>query len=100
MGAVTMVWTQPVAGLQLSSVQGLPSLQSGAGPPPRLPPLQLYSAVLRSPSLQGAVLLVWTHPVAGLQLSSVQGLPSLQSGAGPPTQLQPLQVSLVVQALA
>jgi hypothetical protein len=34
-----------------------------------------------------------------LQESSVQTLPSLQLGAGPPTQLPPEQVSFVVQAL-
>jgi hypothetical protein len=49
--------------------------------------------------LQGAVLLVWTHPEAGIQASSVHGLPSAQSGAGPPTQVPPLQASCVVHAL-
>src|SRR5437762_14080323 len=88
-----------VAALVLSSVQGLPSVQSGAVPPAQLPPLQVSLVVQALPSSQVAVLLVWTHPVAGLQLSLVQGLPSLQSGAGPPTQRPPPVGSLVVQAL-
>ena len=46
-----------------------------------------------------AVLLVCTHPDAGLQLSSVYTFPSLQFGAGPPTQAPPAHVSFVVQAL-
>src|SRR5438876_4045309 len=97
-GAVLLVWTHPVAGLQLSSVQGLPSLQLGAGPPTQLPPLQVSLVVQALPSLHGSVLLVCVHPVAGLQPSVVQTLPSSQLGGGPPTQLPPLQVSAVVQA--
>ena len=44
------------------------------------------------------MLLVWVQPVPALQPSSVQTLPSSQLGGGPPTQLPPLQWSLVVQA--
>ena len=80
-GALLLVWTHPVAGLQLSSVQTFPSLQFGAGPPTQLPPLHVSLVVHALPSSQGALLLVWTHPVAGLQLSSVQALLSLQSAA-------------------
>jgi hypothetical protein len=72
--AVLLVWTQPVAGLQESSVQGLLSLQLGAAPPWHVPPPQVSPVVQAFPSLQDAVLLVWTQPVAGLQESSVQGL--------------------------
>jgi hypothetical protein len=39
------------------------------------------------------------QPFAGSQLSSVQGLPSSQFGAEPPTHEPPEQASLVVQAL-
>src|SRR6266481_1479572 len=92
--------TQPVASLQESVVQALPSLQFGGGPPTQLPPLQVSLVVQALLSLHGLVLLVWTHPVAGLHVSVVQTLLSLQFGAGPPTQLPPLQVSLVVQALS
>ena len=38
------------------------------------------------PSVQGAVLFVCTQPVDGLQVSSVQTLPSSQLGGAPPTQ--------------
>jgi hypothetical protein len=97
--AVLFVWTQPVAGLQESSVQPLLSLQSRAGPPTHTPPLHASAIVHAFPSLHAAVLFVWTHPVAGLQESSVQPLLSLQSSAGPPAQAPPLQVSTVVHAL-
>src|SRR5438876_760846 len=98
-GAALLVCTQAVAWLQPSAVQGLPSSQVGGAPPTQFPPLQASLVVHALPSLQGAVLLVWTQPVARSQPSSVQPLPSLQFGAGPPTQRPPLQASLVVQAL-
>jgi peptidoglycan hydrolase-like protein with peptidoglycan-binding domain len=91
-------FTHPVAGLQLSIVQTLPSSQFGGGPPLQFPPPQTSPVVQAFPSLHGLVLLVWTQPVAGLQESSVQGLLSLQSGAGPPLQVPPPQTSPVVQA--
>jgi len=97
-GAVLFVWTQPVAGLQVSSVQPLPSSQLIAGPPTQPPLLQVSLMVQAFPSLQGAVLAVWTQPVLGLQVSSVQTLPSSQLGARPLTQTPPLHRSLRVQA--
>src|SRR2546428_10148826 len=99
-GAVLFVWTQPVAGLQVSSVQPLPSSQLIAGPPTQPPLLQVSLVVQAFPSLQGAVLAVWTQPVLGLQVSSVQTLPSSQLGARPLTQTPPLHRSLRVQAFA
>src|SRR5437867_1879335 len=98
-GAVLFVWTQPVAGLQESSVQGVGSREVEGGRPAHAPPLQVSFVVQALPSLHGAVLFVWTQPVAGVQESSVQGLPSLQFGGGPPAHAPPLQVSFVVQAL-
>src|SRR5213078_4013955 len=98
-GAALLVCTQPVAWLQPSSVQGFPSSQLGVAPPTQFPPLQASLVVHALPSLQGAVLLVWTQPVDGLQVSSVQRLPSSQLGPAPPTHRPPLQASLVVQAL-
>src|SRR5439155_604420 len=92
------VLTHPVVGSQLSSVQAIPSLQLGAAPPTQAPPLQVSPVVQALPSLQGLVLLVCVQPVAGLQPSVVQTLPSSQLGAVPPTQVPPLQVSPVVQA--
>jgi hypothetical protein len=97
--AVLLKCTQPVAGLQVSSVQPLPSSQLGAGPPWQLPPPQVSPVVQALPSSQAAVLSVWTQPVAGLHESSVQPFPSLQFNAAPPWQLPPPQVSFVVQAL-
>ncbi|PKN59548.1 MAG: hypothetical protein CVU56_00545, partial [Deltaproteobacteria bacterium HGW-Deltaproteobacteria-14] len=97
-GAVLAALTQPRAGSQLSSVQTLPSSQSGGAPPTQTPAAQMSSSVQGSPSSQGAVLTAVAQPLAGSQLSSVQGLPSSQCRAAPPTQTPAEQVSLVVQA--
>src|SRR5439155_1449397 len=97
-GAALLVWTQPVAELQVSSVHTFPSSQLSAGPPAHTPPLHASFVVHALPSSQGAVLFVWTQPVAGLQLSSVQALPSSQLGARPPTHTPPPHASLMVQA--
>src|SRR5437867_2028532 len=98
-GAVLFACTQPLAGLQESSVQTLPSSQFGGGPPAQLPVAQASFVVQALPSLQGAVLFAWTQPLAGLQESFVQTLPSSQFGGGPPAQLPAAQASFVVQAL-
>lgn len=92
------VFVQPVAGLHASVVQSLASLQLGGAPPKQEPPEQVSFVVHAFPSLQEFVLFVFTHPVAGLQLSFVQTLLSLQFGAAPPTHTPPEQVSFVVQA--
>ena len=84
--------------LQLSSVHRLLSLQTGAEPPTQTLAAHVSLVVQESPSSQLAVLAVKTQPLAGLQLSSVQGLLSSQTGAEPPTQALAAQVSLVVQA--
>jgi hypothetical protein len=97
--AVLFAWTQPTAGLQESSVQMLPSLQLGPGPPTHGPPAQVSPVVQALPSLHEAVLFVWTQPAPGLHESSVQTLPSSQLVAEPPTHAPPAQVSPVVQAL-
>jgi hypothetical protein len=83
--AVLFVCTQPLDGLQLSSVQTLPSLQSGGGPPTHDPLAQVSLVVQALPSLHGAVLLVCTQPVWGSHESSVHGLPS-SHGLGEPVQ--------------
>src|SRR5262245_18173978 len=90
---------QPAGDGHESTVHGLPSSQLGVGPGTQLPPAQVSFSVQLSLSLQGAELLVWVQPEAVLQPSSVHGLPSLQLGAGPPTQLPPAQASPVVHAL-
>jgi hypothetical protein len=97
--AALSVWTQPVAGLQESSVQALASSQSVAPPPTQLPAAQASPVVQGFPSSHDAVLFVWTQPVAGLHESSVQTLPSLQLGAGPLTHAPPMQTSPTVHKL-
>src|SRR5437899_2751715 len=96
-GAVLGVRTHPVAGLQESSVQTFPSSQFRGGPPTHRPPAQVSAVVQALPSSQGAVFGVFTQPLAGLQESSVHGLPSSQLCAAP-TQRPPAQLSAVVQA--
>src|SRR5439155_1308198 len=65
----------------------------------RTPPVQVSAVVQALASSQGAVFGVWTQPVAGSHESSVQTFASLQLGGGPPTQVPPAHVSVVVQAL-
>lgn len=98
-GLVLLTCTQPLAGLQESSVHPFPSSQFGGGPGMQLPPAHVSFVVHASPSLHGLVLLTCVQPVAGSQASSVQMLPSSQFGAGPGTQFPPEHVSFVVQAL-
>ena len=79
--AVLFAFTQPLAGLQESSVHTLPSSQLGADPPTQEPAAQVSVVVQASPSSQGEVLFAFTQPLAGLQESSVHTLPSSQLGA-------------------
>jgi hypothetical protein len=95
---VLLTCTQPDAGLQLSFVQTLASSQLGAGPPTQTPFKQLSPVEQAFASLHAAVLFAWTQPVAGLQLSVVQALPSSQFGATPPLHVPPPQASPVVHA--
>src|SRR5207244_2690981 len=97
-GNVLFVLTHPTAGLQLSSVQPLPSLQLGGAPPAHDPPEQVSFVVHALPSLHGSVLFACSHPLVGLQLSFVQVLWSSQLSAGPATQEPAAHVSLVVHA--
>ena len=93
-----LVCVQPLAKSQASVVQTLPSSQFG-GAPPTQDPLEHVSAVVQAfPSMHGLVLFTFLQPVAGLQESSVQPLPSSQLGAGPPTHTPPEHTSPVVHA--
>jgi hypothetical protein len=76
----TGVVVHPNAGLQLSFVQTLLSLQTTAVPP-QVPFVHWSLVVHRLPSLQGDPFVtgVAEQPVAGLQLSVVQALLSLQT---------------------
>jgi len=89
----------PVAGLQESSVQGLPSSQASGGPGTHVPPVQVSPAVQTLPSLHGPELFWWTHPVAWLHESFVQGFPSSQFAGAPPTHAPMTHASPTVQAL-
>jgi phage-related protein len=122
--AVWFAWTQPVAGLHVSMVHSLRSLQSGPAPPRQAPPRQKSPVVHPLPSSQDAVLFgcvqvpathrssvhafpssvqaterfEWTQPVAGTHVSAVHSLWSSHSAAAPPLQVPPEQASAVVQA--
>lgn len=97
--AVLLAWVQPDPGLHPSVVQTLPSSQSGGAPPMHEPPLHVSLVVQAFPSLQDAVLLAYTQPVAGAHESLVQTFPSSQIGAPLPTQTPDWQTSVTVHAL-
>ena len=97
---LSLVNTQPEAGLQESSVQTLLSLQTIAAPGVATPFTQASPEVQALLSLNVFVLsLVNTHPEAGLQESSVQTLLSLQTVGAPGVATPPMQTSPDVQAL-
>ena len=81
---VLLVNTHPVAGLHVSVVHRLLSSQTTAAPGWQAPAPHVSPDVQALPSSQAIVLFVKTQPVAGLQLSVVQGLLSLQTIAAPP----------------
>src|SRR5689334_15902762 len=92
-------WTHcPVIGLHESSVHPFMSSQSALVPGTQVPPTQASPTVQPSPSLHGAMFGVCTHPVIGLQVSSVQTSLSLQS-IGIPAQTVAAQVSPLVHLL-
>jgi hypothetical protein len=65
-----------------------------------MPTLQKSAPLQNAKSLQGALLTVKTQPLAGMQKSSVQTFPSMQTSGDPGMHTPPEQMSLVVQALA
>ena len=98
-GAALAVNTQPVAAAQVSSVQGLPSLQVTMAPAPHWLLAQVSPDVQAFLSSQASPLAVWTQPEAGWQLSVVQGFSSSHGSAPPGTQEPAWQPSDTVQAL-
>jgi hypothetical protein len=99
-GAVLFAFTQPLPGLQESSVQRLESLQFKGELPTHDPPEQISIVVQELLSLQESVLFAYVQPLPVSQESVVQILESLQSSAGPAMQLPaPLHWSGTVQAL-
>ena len=90
--------TQPSCALQLSVVHKLPSSQEIARPGRQEPPAQLSPSVQALPSEHSALLATNTQPLAELQVSLVQTLPSSQLSAAPGVQALSTQASPVVQA--
>ena len=97
-GFALFVYPQiPVAGSQLSLVQGLLSSQVDTAPGRHPPSAHWSPAVHGFPSSHAFVLFVKTQPVAGLQLSVVHALLSSQA-TGVPAHEPPEHVSPVVHA--
>ena len=98
--AVFAVFTHVPAPLHVSSVHGLVSSQLLPPVATQVPVTQWSPVVQPSLSLHVfALLFVFVHPVAGLQASSVQELPSSHTSGAPPTQALVAQVSFVVHLL-
>jgi hypothetical protein len=91
--------TQPTAGSQVSTpLQTLLSLHC-SGIPVHVPLVQTSPVVHAEPSLHAvpSAAGVWTQPVPGLQLSSVQELPSSQVSPAPATHVPVVGVFGVLQ---
>jgi hypothetical protein len=97
----TAVVVQPKAGLQLSVVHTFPSSQTSAAPAVHTPAWQVSGPLQTFPSEHGTPFstVVATQPLAGLQLSVVQGLPSLQTSGVPALHVPPWQVSAPLHGL-
>jgi len=93
------LWSQPLAGLQLSLVHGSASLQSSAVVPTQPPAAQWSPTVQTLLSLQLALLTACVQPLAAPQASSVHALPSSQGGGPWPAQTPALQASPTVHGL-
>ena len=96
--SVLLAKAHPVTGSQLSVVHRLPSSQTTAEPAWQVPDPQVSPVVQALPSSQAIVLFVKTQPVAGLHVSVVHTLLSLQTTAALVLQVPPPQVSPEVQA--
>jgi hypothetical protein len=93
---------QPATASQESVVQGLPSLQSSAGPAVQRPAWQVSAPLHTVPSTQGVPLATagcW-QPATALHESVVQGLPSLQLGGVPGVHAPAWQVSAPLHTVA
>ncbi len=86
----------PVFWSHASLVQPLLSSQLGAAPGVHRPSLHKSPTVHGLPSLHGAVFSTNLQPALASQLSSLQGLPSLQFCAVPARQMPPLHASPLV----
>jgi hypothetical protein len=100
-GPVRFACTQPVAGLQLSSVHSLRSLQLAAGPGWQAPLASQVSPTVQAlPSVHAVpgVTFTWSQrSAASLHVSVVQGFASLQLWSGPAVHVPFWQLSATVQ---
>ena len=90
------VFVQPLTGLQASTVQALLSLQLGAVPGAQTPARQVscpLQSVASAHDVPSGASVCW-QPATGSQVSTVQGLPSLQLGAVLVTQEPAWQLSV------
>ena len=78
-----LAWAQPLAGLQVSVVQGLPSSQPKVPVTAHVPLAQPSPVVQRLPSVQVTTFGKCVQPLESLQPSSVHKLPSSQLGTLP-----------------
>jgi hypothetical protein len=98
---VTFGLAHPVVGLQLSAVQGLPSVQLSGVPGLQVPAWQVSAPLQALPSEHAwpfATAVFW-HPETALQESVVQGFESLQLSAVPAAHVPDWQVSLPLQTV-
>jgi hypothetical protein len=97
----TGVLVHPDTGLQLSVVHTLPSLHASGVPEVHTPAWQVSLPLHTLPSLHDEPLgtAVFWQPAAGLQLSVVQTLPSLQLSGVPAVHTLLWQVSAPLHAL-
>jgi hypothetical protein len=88
--AAGAVW-QPATGLQVSVVHTLPSLHVRGVPAVQVPPWQISAPLQALPSPHPVPFGTGTvpQPKTGLQLSVVQGLPSLHVRGVPAVQVPP-----------
>ena len=98
-GTVLNVVKHPVTGSQASLVHRLPSLHTSGVPNAHSPLWQVSLPLQMLPSLHEVPLMSGTfaQPVAGSQVSVVQGLESLQTGGAPSVHTPLWQVSLPLQ---
>ena len=98
-GSASLGTLEHVPALQLSAVQGLPSLQFLGAPETHSPPWHASPTVQALLSSQAPVWAVCAQPLAGTQESAVQALPSLQFAVPVPVHAPLTQLSPVVHAL-
>jgi hypothetical protein len=95
----TAGYWQPDAGLQVSLVHGLPSVQTSGVPAPHVPPWQVSAPLHAFPSPHDVPFDsgVYTHPPEALHESAVHGLLSVQVSGAPAVHVPDWHVSAPLQ---